>query len=353
MPPFTDGLGVGSGEHLDDVVQPEAKAAPLANAIEAREEFLRCDRPVEGLLGVEAVVAAAAVFVGKRFAEVGEQRAAAAVARLGIVHHLLQQIPGNTLLLLVGLFLDETELLGDVRCIEQQHTLRRQTVAPGPAGLLIVALDVFRQVVMNHKTHVRFVDAHTKRNRGADDLNLVADECLLIFGARRGIEPGVVGGTAQALLGEPLGQTLGGIPARAVNDAALAVVPLGYVQNLVQGLAASDHPVGEVAAIETGDETTRIAKLQLRDDVLPHAIGGGGSQCHHRCLRKTAAQCGDLPVLRAKVVAPLADAVCLVDSDQPRLPLGQALEHFRQHQPLWRDVQQTKTSLVQLGQALA
>ena len=95
------------------------------------------------------------------------------------------------------------------------------------------------------------------------------------------------------------------------------VVPLGYVQNLVQRLAASDHPVGEVAAIETGDETTRIAKLQLRDDVLPHAIGGGGSQCHHRCLRKTAAQRGDLPVLRAKVVAPLADAVGLVDGDQP------------------------------------
>ena len=314
---------------------------------------MRCDRPVEGLLGVEAVVAAAAVFVGKRFAEVGEQRAAAAVSCLGVVHHLLQQVTGYALLLFIRFFLDETELLGDVRRIEQQHTLRRQTVAPGPAGLLIVALDVFREVVVNHKPHVRFIDAHTKRNRGADDLNLVADERLLIFGARRGIEPSVVGGTAQALLGEPLGQTLGGIPARAVNDAALAVVPLGYVQNLVQRLAASDHPVGEVAAIETGDEPARIAESQLRDDVLPHAIGRGGGQRHHRCLGKPATQRGDLPVLRAKVVAPFADTMRLVDGDQPRLPLGQALEHFRQHQPLWRDVQQTKTSLVQLGQALA
>ena len=163
----------------------------------------------------------------------------------------------------------------------------------------------------------------------------------------------MVGGTAQALLGEPLSQTLGGIPARAVNDAALAVVPLGYVQNLVQRLAASDHPVDEVAAIETGDETTRIAKLQLRDDVLPHAIGRSGSQRHHRCLGKTAAQCGDLPVLRAKVMTPLADAVSLVNGDQPRLPSGQAVKHFRQHQPLRRNVQQAVLTVVQLGQTLA
>ena len=122
----------------------------------------------------------------------------------------------------------------------------------------------------------------------------------------------MIRGTAKALLGEPLGQTLGGVPARAVNDATLAIVSLGHVQNLGQRLAASDDSVCEIAAIETGDETTRIAKLQLRDNVLANAIGRSGSQRHHRCIGKTAAQRGDLPVLRAKVMTPLADAVNLV-----------------------------------------
>ena len=51
--------------------------------------------------------------------------------------------------------------------------------------------------MVNHKTHVRFVDAHAKGNRGTNNLNLIADEGLLIFGACCGIESGVIRGTAR------------------------------------------------------------------------------------------------------------------------------------------------------------
>ena len=51
-----------------------------------------------------------------------------------------------------------------------------QTVTPGPAGFLVVSLDVFRQIAMDDKPHIRFIDAHPKRDRRADDFCFVAQK---------------------------------------------------------------------------------------------------------------------------------------------------------------------------------
>ena len=49
MPPFAQFLGVRAGEDLDDVMEPDAETAPLADAKDAGEEFLRGDGAVESL----------------------------------------------------------------------------------------------------------------------------------------------------------------------------------------------------------------------------------------------------------------------------------------------------------------
>ncbi len=58
--------------------------------------------------------------------------------------------------------LDEPLLQPDVGRVVQQDAPRRQPVAPGPARLLIIALDGRRHGVVDHKPHVRFVDPHPK-----------------------------------------------------------------------------------------------------------------------------------------------------------------------------------------------
>ena len=74
-------------------------------------------------------------------------------------------------------------LLHHVAARIEQHAIGRQPVAAGAAGFLIVALDVFRQVGVDHAAHVRFVDAHAEGDGGADDAGLVAEEGVLV--ARR------------------------------------------------------------------------------------------------------------------------------------------------------------------------
>ena len=76
--PAADFLGVGSGEHLGQVVDADAKAAGLADTIDAGEKFLRDEGAVVSVAGFEAVVARAAVVERERLAEVGEQLATAA-----------------------------------------------------------------------------------------------------------------------------------------------------------------------------------------------------------------------------------------------------------------------------------
>ena len=72
---------------------------------------------------------------------------------------------GDLPLVLVGDLVDEMRLLRDVAGAEQQQAIAGQAVAAGAAGFLIVALDVFRQVVVDDPADVGLVDAHAEGDR--------------------------------------------------------------------------------------------------------------------------------------------------------------------------------------------
>ena len=116
------------------------------------------------------------------FAKVSEQSRAPAVTSLGVMNHLLKLRPRDSRFGL-AFFVDEMELLGHIACAEQQHAFTRQPVAAGAPGLLIIALQIFRQIVMHHEANVWFVDAHSKRNRRGDHPNVVAQKRFLILRA--------------------------------------------------------------------------------------------------------------------------------------------------------------------------
>jgi hypothetical protein len=65
-------------------------------------------------------------------------------------------------------------LLYHIAGTEKQNTFARQTVAARTAGFLIIAFDVFRQIVVNDKADVRLVDAHAKGNGRANHAHVVA-----------------------------------------------------------------------------------------------------------------------------------------------------------------------------------
>ena len=58
---LTDLFRFRAAEHFDDVLDADAEAALLTNAIDAREKLLRRERAIPRLAGSEAIVAPAAV----------------------------------------------------------------------------------------------------------------------------------------------------------------------------------------------------------------------------------------------------------------------------------------------------
>ncbi len=191
MPALPHRFGLRAGQHFDDVIQSEPEAALLVDAMDTGEKLLRRDRAVESLARGQAIIATAARLVRPFLAEVAQEGGAPAFARLRVMHHLAQLLARDPRFTL-ALFIDETGLLDHIARAEEEDAFARQTVAPGAPGFLIVALDVLRQIVVDHETHVRFVDPHSESDRGGDHAHIIAQKHFLMPAALARVEAGVV-----------------------------------------------------------------------------------------------------------------------------------------------------------------
>jgi len=104
------------------------------------------------------------------------------------MNHLLQLRAGDLLFLQAGLLVNELRLLHHVAGAEEQNTFARQAVAARAAGFLVIALDVFRQVVMDDEADVWLVDA-MRRRWSRRSRHVVAQKKLLMLGAFFGVSP--------------------------------------------------------------------------------------------------------------------------------------------------------------------
>ena len=148
-----------------------------------------------------------------------------------------------------------------------------------------------------------------------------------------------------ALLDQP-GRGLVDLLARlAVDDAGVAVVLVAQeAQQLLARLVLLDHGVADVRPVEAADEDARVAEGEPLDDVGAGQVVGGRGQGDARHAGIALVQDRELEVVLAEVVAPLADAVRLVDREQreqaalvQRIELGQ---QARRRDPLRRGVEQ-------------
>ena len=250
--PFADLVGFGAGVHFDEVVEPEAVVRPgfLPDADDARKEFLRRDGSVIGFPGRLAVVAAAAAFVGPLLAEVGEEKRSSAFVRFRVVNHPLQLIAGDLLFLWIGLFVDERPLLNGISGAEEQEALAWESVTTGAAGFLIIALDVFWEIVMDDVADVGLVDSHAEGDGRRDDAHFVAKEEFLVARALGGSEAGVIGERLDSVLAQFFGDAFGGFPAETVDDPAFVAAFANKFEDLVVGFDLRSDPVGEIGSVE-------------------------------------------------------------------------------------------------------
>ena len=260
-------------------------------------------------------------------------------------------LAGDLLLVRISHLIDEMRLLRGIARAEEQEAVAGQSIAAGSACFLVVALDIFREVVVNDPAHIGFVDAHAEGDGGTNDARLVANEEFLILRPLVVCEARVIRHGGESTLREALRETICRGACGAIDDAAIHRPRFDEVQNLLRRLLLGNDAIGKVWAVEAGHKDLRLAEAQMLDDVLPHAFGGGRRERHERNVGEPLAQLRDLAILGTEIMPPLGNAVGLVDRDRADIPSTQIFLPMIEHEALRRGVEKPVAALVQTCQA--
>ena len=336
--PLADAVGVGPGHHLDDVHRPET----LPRADHRRQYFLGVDRRVNLLDRSAADVAPAAILVAQLLAEVTQQLPPPADVVRRVADHRVEFLHGNFSLRRVLDLVDEEANLRNVGPAVEQDATGLVAVAARAADFLVVALDVLRQIGVQHETNIRLVDAHAEGDRRHDHLRLVALEGVLNTSALVGLEPRVVGQGTQALLLEKGGRPLHAVARPPVDNTRLAGPRLDELQDLMVDAALGANLEIEVRPIERSPDHQGRTQLQSGDDVLLHAASRRRRKRRHRHARELLGDLRQGQVIGPEVVTPFADAVGLVDAEQRQPGRLQHLLELLECEPLRGNVKQLR-----------
>ncbi len=288
-------------------------------------------------------------------AEVAENRVVTTASALDPANQLEEHAPlvldhrgvGRRAL---GASLEQGAAQREIAAAHQEEPEGGRPVATGATHLLVVGLDGAGRAQVDHRADVRPIDAHAEGVGGHHDLDAPLREPPLGELARAAVEPGMISHGPPAVADEPVGLLLGLLAGRRVDDrgAAAAARPAeGLGQRRVhQALALSpavhlDRAEGEVRAGEAAHHLGCVGgQAEPRQDLVADDRGRGGRAGEHARGREIGDQSADLEVLRAEVVAPLADAVGLVHRDERDVDLVEHGPEAGERQPLGRDVHQ-------------
>ncbi len=207
---------------------------------------------------------------------------------------------------------------------------------------------------MDDEADVGFVDAHSEGDGGANDLDFVADEELLVLVSFFGGKAGVVGAGGDSVGLEAGGDGFGGFAALAIDDAGFAAAFVDEGEDLGEGAAGFwRDAVGEIGAVETADVDGGIAHPEMFYDIFADAGGGGGGERHEGDVGEDFAEGGELAVFGAEIVSPFGDAVGFVDGDEADVPAGEGLLEVVEHGAFGGDVEEAEFSGFEAGKAVA
>ena len=201
---------------------------------------------------------------------------------------------------------------------------------------------------MADETHVGLVDAHAEGDGGGHHHAVLLLEGVLVVVAQRLVEAGVIGQRIDAGGLQRLGQLLDLAARGAVDDAALGLVAAHEGEHLARGALLGLEGQAEVGPVEASHEDARRVGEQLVDDVVAgRRIGGRGEGQRLQPAADLARHVAQAEILGAKIVAPLRDAMGLVDRHHRDVALGQHLDRVGPRQPLGRDIEQPKLAPAQ------
>ena len=173
--------------------------------------------PVECGLRIETVVAQSAVVLRIILSEIVQQHPAAAHAGFGVRHGVHKQLTAY-LLLRNRLALHELFQFADVLIAVERDAFSVLPVPAGTSGLLIIALDAFRNIIVYDKAHIRLVDSHAEGYGRHNDLHVLHQEPVLVLRPGLRIQSRMIRKRADSVDLQQLGDFLNFLAAQAVYD---------------------------------------------------------------------------------------------------------------------------------------
>ena len=245
------------------------------------------------------------------------------------------------------------ELPFDVLGRVQQHAVGRLAIAPGAAGLLQVVLQRRGRIGVDDEAHVGLVDAHAEGIGRADHAQLAGEEALLHRTLVRCLHAAVKGFGRPAFAVEEAGELDGAVLLRAVDDRRARRVFEALAQQLqhlrrLAGTRDRAHLEAQVVTLDAAGVQRQLQPEFLPEvaaDLVDHVrLGGGGDGADRRQrqfvpLAELADEARAVQVIGPEVVAPLRQAVRLVEHPGADLAAFEEAAEARVAKLLGRDVQ--------------
>ena len=204
----------------------------------------------------------------------------------------------------------------------EAETVAFATIASGTTGLLIVAFERLGNVVVNDEAHVGFVDTHTESNGCNDDLCLLHEEGVLVFGALLRVHACMIRQGGYVVDAQRLRKVLYGLATQAIDYARLAFHAADEADELfVHLFGLLTHLIIEIGAVERRFEHLCLEYAEVFLYVVLYLRGGSGGEGDYGCLAYTLNDRVDTAVFRTEVVTPLRDTMCLIDGIERYLHL--------------------------------
>ena len=201
---------------------------------------------------------------------------------------------------------------------------------------------------MADEADVGLVDAHAEGDGGGHHHTILLLEGVLVGVALRLVETGMIGQRIDAGGLQRLGQFLDLAARGTVDDAALGLVAAHEGEHLARGALLGLEGQPEIGPVEASHEDARRHGEQLVDDVVAgRRIGGRGEGESLQPAADLPRHVAQAEIFGAKIVAPLRDAVGLVDRHHRDVALGQHLDRVGPRQPFGRDIEQPELAPAQ------
>ncbi len=188
--------------------------------------------------------------------------------------------------------------------------------------------------------HVRLVDSHAEGDRRHHHDARPVQKRILVGVADAGIETGMIGQRVDALGRQLFRQPFDALARRAIDDAGLALVAADEVHDLSRRIVLAHEGEMQVRPVEGAHEDPRLGAEEFRHDLVAGAGIGAGGDRDDRRIAERGGRRAQVHVFRPKVMAPLRDAMRLVDGEPVDAGLAQPVERPGFEQPLRRNVEQ-------------